>query len=190
MFRPCIPILTIASIMTLFFLGCSSDNGIDTSKVIARINNFELTQDEFQKKLVTEMEYSNAYKTTPEGKQAFLQSIIEKELFIQEARKLGLDKKKEFISAIERHWESTLIKHLMERKNREILQVASVSENEIKKKYQQLQSANSEIPPFDQVEKEIARDLIEIKKTDGLNAWIRSLSDKAKIKIDSGFINE
>lgn len=191
MFRPRTIMIMIASIVTIFFfMGCSSDNGADKSQVIARINDFELTRDEFQKKLVEEMEYSNAYKTTPEAKKEFLQALIKKELFIQEAKKLGLDRKKEFTSAIERYWEATLIKQLMEQKNTQILQIVSVSESEIKKKYQELKSENAGMPPFDQVEKEIAQDLVETKKTDILNKWVTSLYDKAEIKIDSGFINE
>lgn len=183
--------MVIASMFPLFFFtGCSSDNGMGNGEVIAEINDFALTRDEFQEKLVKEMEYSNAYKTTPEAKKQFLQTLIEKELFIQEAKTLDLDKKKEFTSVIERYWEATLIKHLMEEKNREISHTVSVSENEIKKRYQELKSENNAIPAIDRVEKEIAADLFEMKKTAALNEWVRSLHDKAQISIDSGFINE
>ena len=190
MFRPR-TIMMITSIAVVFFLiGCSSGDGKDTSRITAKINDFSLTRDEFQRKLVEEMEYSNTYKTTPEAKKEFLQTLIKKELLIQEAKKLGLDKKKEFLSALERYWEATLIKQLMEEKNKEILQIASVSENEIKNKYQELKSENTEMPPFEQVGKEIAQDIVEVKKTAIFNKWMTSLYDKADIKIDSEFINE
>ena len=191
MIRPSTIIMTIASIVTISFLvGCSSDDGVDKSRVVAEVNAFALTQDEFQSKLVEEMEYSNVYKTTPEAKKEFLQTLIKKELLIQEAKKLGLDKKKEFLSALERYWEATLIKQLMEEKSKEILQIATISENEIKEKYQALKAENTSMPPFEQIEQEIAQDIIEIKKTALLNKWVSSLYDKADIKINSEFINE
>ncbi len=191
MFRRCRLIIPIFLIFSgLLLTGCSSDNETDKSKVIASINDFKLTQDEFQKKLVKEMEYSNTYKTTPEAKSEFLQTIIKKELFIQAAQKLGLDKKKEFIRAIEQYWEATLIKLLMEEKGREILQTTSVSENEIKKKYQELKSENDSLPPFEKIEKEISKALLDIKKTEKLKEWINSLHESANVNIDSDFINE
>ncbi|MDA8136100.1 MAG: SurA N-terminal domain-containing protein [Desulfobacteraceae bacterium] len=191
MLRPYAIIMMIVSISILFFFtGCSSEDGIDKSRVVAEINDFSLTQDEFQRKLVAEMEYTNVYKTTPEAKKEFLQTLVKKELLIQEAKKMGLDKKKEFLSALERYWESTLIKQLMEEKNKEILQIASVSENEIREKYEELKSENTSMPPFEQVEKEIAQDILEIKKTALVDKWMKSLHDKADIKIDSEFIND
>jgi len=163
---------------------------MDGNRVVAQINDFQLKRGEFQEKLVREMEYSNAYKTTPEAKNEFLQTIIKKELLIQEAKKKGLDKNKEFISAIERYWEATLIKLLLEEKNKEIMQVATVSEKEIKEKYREMKSRDGNTPSFENIEKDIAKDLFEIKKTAVLDKWIKSLYDKADITIDKGFINE
>ena len=190
MFRRC-TIITIISATLLFLLfGCSSDNKADKANIIAKINDFQLTKNEFQKKFIKEMEYSNTYKTTSEAKNKFLQTIIKKELLIQEAKKRGIDKKKEFMSAIERYWEATLIKHLMETKSREILQITSVSENEIRQKYQEMKSKSTNFPAFNEIEKDIAKELLALKKTQALNRWTKSLYDKADITIDSGFITE
>ena len=191
MFKPCKFIVTILLIMTILGLaGCSSDNEPAKNNVVASINNFQLTQEEFQKELVKEMEYTNTYKTTPEAKKEFLQRLIKKELFIQEAKKKGLDRKKEFTTAIERYWEATLIKHLMEEKNKEIMQTASVSDNKIRQRYKSLKAENNSILPFEAIEKDIAEELFETKKTAVLNQWIKSLYDDADIKINSRFINE
>ena len=198
MFRRGTIITTISAILIFLVLGCSSDNSHnkrDKPQIIAKINDFQLTKNEFQKKLIKELEYSNTYKTTSEAKNKFLQSIIKKELLIQEAKKMGVDKQKEFMSAIERYWEATLIKHLMETKNREILQTTSVSENEIRQKYQEIKSQKiksnpTDIPAFNEIEKDITKELLALKKTQALNKWTKSLYEKADITIDSGFIAE
>ena len=191
MFKPCKFIIGIFLVIIVFMMAaCSSDNGSNQNNVIASINDFKLTREEFQKALVKEMEYTTAYKTSPEAKKKLLQAMIKKELFIQEAKKRGLDRQKEFTSAIERYWEATLIKHLMEEKNKEIMQTATVSENEIRQRYKKLKSENTKLPPFEDIEKEIAKELFETKKTLILNQWIKSLYDDAKIKINSRLINE
>lgn len=191
MFKAGTIMITIISIIIVCFIfGCSSDNKKNKTRVIATINDFQLTENEFQKKLVKDMKYTNTYKTTIEAKKKFLQTIIKKELLIQEAKRLGIDKEKEFISAIERYWEATLIKNLLEKKCKEIIKKACVSEKNIKKKYQELKSMNNSITPLDKIEKSIAKDLLEAKKTATLNKWTKSLYDKADITIDSGFLTE
>ena len=193
MFKKGTIIITVSAILIFLIFGCSSDNSYnktDKPQIIAKINNFQLTEDEFQKKLIKELEYSNTYKTTSEAKNKFLQTIIKKELLIQEAKKMGMDKQKEFMSAIERYWEATLIKHLMEAKSRELLQTTSVSENEIRQKYQEIKSNNTDFPALNEIEKDITKELLALKKTQALNKWTKSLYDKADITIDSGFITE
>ena len=70
------------------------------------------------------------------------------------------------------------------------MQLVSVSENEIQQTYKTLKAENSSIPEFEKVEKDIAQDIFETKKTALLNQWIKSLYDDARIKINSRFINE
>lgn len=187
--RNCI-ILYSAVFFLFLFAGCSSDTKTAEDKIVAKINDFELTQEEFQKKLVKEIEYSDAYKTTADAKKEFLDSIIKKELLIQEAVRLGLDKKQDFISAIEKYWEATLIKQLMEEKSREIQKIAAVSEKEIQKKYAEIKASKKEIPPLESIEKEIAAELLEARKTAILNKWIASLYKNSKIDINMKLINE
>ena len=172
--------------------GCSNNGNKSESgsKPVARINDFALSLEEFQKKLVREMEYASEYKTTAEAKKAFLNSLIEKELFFQEARKRGIDRQPAFVDSIEQYWEATLIKHLMEEKADEIKKAASVSEKEIKKYYSGLKAEKKNMPPLEQVEKQSAQELFEMKKTTLLNEWMASLHKKAAIEIDETFLIE
>ena len=176
----------------LFFIGsgCSDNKSGLPPETVAQINEFSLSREEFQKKLVKELEYMEDFKTTPQAKREFLQSLIEKELFIQEARRMGLDRRQAFVDAIERYWEATLIKLLMETKSQEIRQVASISDQEIKTYYKKLKAENMELPPLDQIEEKLAGELAEIKKTEMMDKWIKSLRQNARIKINDDFLNE
>ncbi|GEM_PF-1665304 len=87
-------------------------------KVIARINNYLLTEADFADELkgisipVLPEDKMQAWKTE------FLDDIIRKQLMLQEAQKLSLDKDKNFINMIERYWEQALLKSLIESKTR------------------------------------------------------------------------
>ena len=104
-------------IFVLFLsLFCCAQEKKPESKVLCRINDYNLTVDEFQYQLAADLELDKDFKLTEEAKREFLEGLIKKELFIQEARRLKLDSKDKFIRAIERYWESTLIRDLMDLK--------------------------------------------------------------------------
>lgn len=98
---------------------CSQEKSVE-SKILARINDYNLTLDEFHHQLASELEFDKDFKLTEEAKQKFLEELIIKELLIQEAKKLKLDRKIKFVRTIERYWESTLIRDLMDLKSKEI----------------------------------------------------------------------
>ena len=168
----------------------NADDAATRGQVIARVNDYSLSLEEFRKGLVREMEYARDFKATAEVKTEFLQSLIKKELLIQEAKRRGLDTREEFVDAIEAYWEATLIKQLMEEKNREIKKVALVSEKEIQERYAQLKSENPTIPAYELAEKQIAEELYHQKKTRLLDQWISSLQENAAIEINSELLNE
>jgi len=170
---------------------CSPDSTINKDDIlVAQINDYKLTKENFNAQLTREMEYNNDFKITANAKKEFLDTIIKKELLIQEAKNQGLDKKAAFMYAIERYWKATLIKHLMEIKNKETLKNVIVSDKEIKARYNILKLKNSTIPPLEKIEKELAKELLEEKRTKTLEDWITKLHDKAKIKINTDFINQ
>lgn len=185
-------IISLCIVISLSFLfSCSSEKGLnEEKKLAARINDFQLSQEKFNEELALEMEYNSDYKITADAKNQFMDSLIERELLIQEAKKRGLDREDKFKYAIEKYWKATLIKHLMEEKNREILQQCIVSDKEIKARYDMMKEENSSLPPFEQVEKEIAEELLEEKRTGKMEEWTASLRDSADIDINSDFMNQ
>ena len=165
------------------FCGCKHENG-EKPKILARINDYNLTLDEFQKQLASEVEMDKAFKLTQDAKKAFLNDLIRKEILIQEARKLKLDTREEFRRAIERYWESTLIRDLIELKAKDIAGKTYVSEEEIAARYKAMKAADSTLPALEDVREEIKKKLKEEKKTKLIEAWINNLKKKAHIKIN------
>ncbi len=171
-------------------VGCSGSHDNDMGDVAATINDFKLSKKEFQLQLVKELEYDDTYKATAKAKKDFLKTIIQKELLTQEAKKRGLDRDEKFIAAIEKYWQATLIKHLMETKNKEIRHMVSVSDKDVQQMYEEQKSLNSKLPPFSDVEADITRAALEKKRGQVIEEWIQALHEKAEIKINQAFIND
>jgi len=166
--------------MSLF---CCSQEKPEETKILSRINDYNLTLDEFEYELAAELELDKDFKLTYEAKKEFLEQLIRKELLIQEAKKLKLDRKDKFVRAIERYWESTLIRDVIDLKSREIGKKAYVSQEEIEIRYKEMKESEEEIPPLKEIQEQISKELKEKKKTRMLEQWISNLRKNAKIEI-------
>jgi len=165
-------------------LFCCSQEKTENGKLLAKINDLKLSLNEFQYQLAAELEMDEDFKLTKEAKREFLEGLIRKELLIQEAQRLKLDKKEKFVKALERYWESTLIRDLMEIKGKEISQTILISQEEIRAHYDTMKKRAKKLPPQQELEEEITEDLEEKKKTRMLKEWIMDLRKRAKIEID------
>ncbi len=163
--------------------GCSRGKE-EQPEVLARISDYDLTVDEFKSQLTSEIEMDKDFKLTREAKQTFLNELIKKEILIQEARRLKLDTREEFRRAIERYWESTLIRDLLEKKGREIAGKTFVTEEEIQARYEAMKTSDGSLPTLGVMREDIAGKLKEEKKSKALEAWINQLKKKTEIKID------
>lgn len=84
-------------------------------KAIAlKINNRVITKDELSHKLRTASEVKDPFSPRQEGD--LIQSLITKELLIQESQRLGIDREESFRQSVQNFYEQSLIKILMERK--------------------------------------------------------------------------
>ena len=97
---------------------------------------------------------------------------------------MQLDRQEKFIQAIERHWEATLIRDLMERKAKDSTLRAYVTQEEIASYYQQMKSHQNDVPPLDAVRDDISRTLLDAKKGQKLRRWVQELRNSADIDID------
>lgn len=175
--------ITLALSICVFLYCCTLEKSQE-KQVIAKINDYELTFREFEEQLITELEMNPDYKLTQSAKIEFLEQLIRKELLIQEAKKLKLDRKNQFIKTIERYWESTLIRDLMELKGKSLSQRTYITKEEIEARYQLLKTENSRLPPRNELWERIKNSLKEEKKQIKLKEWIINLRENAQVETD------
>ena len=143
-----------------------------------------MTLDEFQVQLAQELKLDREFKLTKEAKNEFLDQLITKEILIQEAKRRKLDRKEKFIRAIERYWESTLIRDLMEMEGQKIEKRAVVSQEEIEMRYKEMKNLDENQPPLESIRQKISEKIMEDKKSSMLEEWVNQLKKKAKIEIN------
>jgi len=174
------------ALLLLFSLnpfGCTQENP-ERTKIVAKINDYNLPLDEFQQELATALELDIDLKLTKETKREFLEELIRKELLIQEAKRMGLDEREKFMKSMERYWESTLIRDLMDFKGKEISEKTYVSQDEVENYYKKRQISEQDLPPLREIEAKITKELKEKKKIGLLRDWIIDLRKNAKIEIN------
>ncbi|MCP3954885.1 MAG: hypothetical protein GY697_22090 [Desulfobacterales bacterium] len=170
-------------IPAIFLPACSPGNP-ESSRVVADINGFKLSQAEFHGQLAAELEFDRDFKLTDAARKDFLEQIIRRELMIQEAQRLKLDRQERFVQTIERYWESTLIRDLLEIKGTQIGKTVVVSQNEVRSRYEMMQTDDEALPLFTEIQDRLMAELREEKKTQMLTRWIDDLRNNAKIAID------
>lgn len=178
-----IHIFSFFVILTLLLGGCTGQND-ENEKVLARINDYRMPLAEFQERLAAELRLRDDVKLTDEAKRQFLDECINTELLIQEAKRRELDRKKDFVAAINRYWESTLLRDLLAAKSREIAGRITVTEEETVKYYEELKSAGQDLAPLAEMEAEIKNLVKQEKEGRAMEEWIAGLRKEADINID------
>lgn len=132
----------IQAALVIFLLisvwGCEHKGARSDDRVLARVNSYELKVSDFKEAadplLLKQYEsYSSA-----KDKEQILETLISKEVLLQEAQRLNLDKEKSFMKEIEGYWEQALLKSLINRKIKELSMNIVVSDNEIRNEYDRL----------------------------------------------------
>ena len=162
----------------------------DNREILVRINDYKLTTDEFKKLFVEEMAFDSEFKPTRSAREEFLEGLIRKELLINEAVKLKLDRKEAFIRSIEKYWEATLIKELLELKNKEIQETTYVTQEEIEREYIRMKKEEGIDLPLENLSGDIRDRLDEKKKQQLIEKWMSELRNKAKVEINSTYLKK
>ena len=179
----------VAMGLILCLFSCSQDkSGQDL--ILAKINDYALTLNEFNTQLKEELEYDKEFKLNHDAKKTFLDQIIIKELLIQEAKRRQLDREDKFIRAIERYWEATLIRDLMAMEGQSIEKRTVVSQEEIEARYDALLKSDPNQPPLASLQDQIAQEILNEKKQRSLEEWISRLKTNAKITFDEKLITD
>lgn len=168
-------------LLTLLLFGCEQE-AINKDKELLRINNCSISKDEVAAKLKYESDLNSNFYLVPGCKKEFLNDLIQSQLLIQEAKRQKIDEREVFRQTIQRYWESTLIRDLLEEKGRQFRNASVVTEQEIIDYYN---THKEFLPPqpMPEMQKEIADKIVEQKVGERLASWIKDLKKDAKIYI-------
>jgi len=172
------------------FLFCCTQEKKEENETLAKINDYVLTLDEFQIQLAQEVKLDKEFKLTKEAKKEFLDQLITKEILIQEAKRRNLDRKEKFIRAIERYWESTLIRDLIEMEQQKIENRTLVSQEEIEMRYKEMKNLDKNLPQLESIRHKIAQKIMEDKKQRLLEEWSNQLKKRARIDINEELLSK
>ncbi len=165
--------------MLLFIFGCSRQP--DNKRVLAKINNYEITQEEFEE----EFKASSFSRTdTLESRKEFLNNLINRKLILQNAQGKGLDKDKDFLKMIERFWEQSLIKLALDKKSKEIAGSVFVSDKTIEETYQNMLKEGKTDKSYDQMYGQIKWEIVKTQESQMMNDWVAELHKQANIIIN------
>ncbi|MDD4980577.1 MAG: SurA N-terminal domain-containing protein [Candidatus Omnitrophica bacterium] len=170
--------LVILCVSFLFF-GCTAKP--KDKIILAKINDYEITREEFYAALKDSM-YGMA--DTPESRQEFLDNLINQKLILQEAQKKGLDKETNFLKTIERFWEQSLLKIALDKKTKEISSNMRIGDKDIQEAYQKMSQAGEADKTYDQMYNQLKWELTKAKESEEINKWITELHNKAQVKVD------
>jgi len=126
------PFFILFSLFAIIILGgcCPSSTSREDKDIIVSVNNYRITSSEFE----SEFKASPYRKTnTPEARREFLNTLIDRKLILQYAQKEGLDKEANFLKAIEKFWEQSLLKIALDKKSKEMEAKLSASGWEAKR---------------------------------------------------------
>ncbi|MEI7751754.1 MAG: SurA N-terminal domain-containing protein [Candidatus Omnitrophota bacterium] len=118
-------------ITCLFLSGCGQCpvGNVDQDTVVM-INDYSISRGEFENEFKAST-YGEV--DTPESRQNFLNTLIDRKLILQYAQREGLDKEPNFLKAIERFWEQSLLKVALDKKTKEIESKITASDWQVKR---------------------------------------------------------
>lgn len=122
------PILRRAAYIVMLLVLVSVIAGCPQKKAeketVATIGKYHI----YKEDLLSEAELYPPQYLKKISKEQFLDNLIEKKILLIEAQHQGLDKKPEFLKMIERFWEQSLLRSLLDEKSRQIRSSAKPGE--------------------------------------------------------------
>jgi len=178
--------MLVICVIFSFLAGCSSSSNEGDKRVVAQVNKYKMTVDDLKYELKYTPYDRSYFLETHEGRNRYINSLLEKEILLQEAQKQDIDKEKDFMKSIENYWEQALLRLLLEREAKKISGSIHVYDNEIEEYYRQ----SGEELPLSDVKRDIAMAIRQKKETEAMDAWIESLEKESNIEINNELLEE
>lgn len=165
--------------------GCTRGGSEEKQDLLAKINNYEVTREEFEREF---KDSSFGRADTLESRKEFLDNLINRKLILQDAQARGLDKDKDFLRLIERFWEQSLLKIALDRKTKEVSGAVFVSDKAVEDVYNKLAGEGKADRPYAKMYSQIKWELTRAKQSQMMDAWVSSLRKKAEIKVNQDLL--
>ncbi|MFH1138198.1 MAG: hypothetical protein V1816_19165 [Pseudomonadota bacterium] len=172
---------SIVVLLMLFLVSCRENN--EKTTVLARVNDFEITEERFKARLANLCYLQGIGSLSLEDRNCFLQQEIERHLLIDEAMRRGLDREEPFRASIQNFWEQTLITNLLRVKNDEFKKKVIVTQEEVKRRFDDLNAEKGRRLSFEEEKAAIEKTLLREKQEQELYNWIENLRDNSKIEM-------
>jgi len=137
-----------------------------------------MSADEFKERFE-----NSGYPADKQGREKFLEHLINRKLLLQEAERMGLDKEPEFLKEVERFWEEILLKSIVDRKSKELAGRVSVNEDEMRAQYEKMVDKGSAEGSYEEMYERIKWQLLREKQTRVFNEWLRELRESSDIQV-------
>lgn len=124
--------IVMALLCMIMMISCSKTGTEQKGPFLAKVGNTTVTQSDYDREFKALPDYAQQLFADGQGKEKFLNEIINKEMLYQEAIKKGLDKTTDFQRKLEEFRKLTLVTELFEK---EIMAKAKISEPELKDYY-------------------------------------------------------
>ena len=131
--------ITIILLLTATLLALSCSSKPEDKKVVASVNDAQILLSELQKEVAGSAKQHPESRLSPQDVEDRLKTMIERKLMVQEAVRLGLSEDERFVQTIKAYWEQTLIRELIDAKNREWADRLYVTDDEIRQEYKRSQ---------------------------------------------------
>ncbi|RNC66310.1 MAG: peptidylprolyl isomerase [Desulfuromonadales bacterium] len=138
--RKAVMTILSATLCTAALVGCKgkTDNGTSAApakkggQVVAEVNGDAITTEDFKKELENLPPYLKPMADTPEGKKELLDTMVVRELILQQARKDNLDKSPEVAAKLEELKKRVVVEAFLKKK---VEEQVKISDEELKKFY-------------------------------------------------------
>ena len=124
--------IAIGLVLTLALISCSKKGAEQKGPFLAKVGSTTITQADYDREFQSLPEYAQQLFTDEQGREKFLNEIVNKEMLHQEALKKGLDKTPDFQKKVEEFKKITLVTELFEK---DVMAKAKVSDQEVKAYY-------------------------------------------------------
>ena len=166
-------------VISALLAGCN--NGAQDRDVVVKINNYEITRQEFEQEFA---DSSFSRQGTPGARMDFLNSLINRQLILQDAQANDLDKSRQFIEMIQKFWEQSLLKAALDKASKEISNAATIDDSSVEVAYNKIFSEGKTDKSYSSMYQQIKWELKQARESELMDNWLQELRKKTRIVID------